>query len=473
MFSAPSVRILRVETDEVRRRAYELYEASAREDGLAGAHWALAEACVDTVAEAASTAQPVDGARRLILVRHARRVRLATKPESEHRMDGWPAGVGPSARVDEDDGKTTRKSGWRRTLDIAVSLAERLEAERVHVTHVFHSPHEVARQTAIVYAAVLARHCLSKVVEAVWLDPDRFAQMSREEIDAHLRRLWEYGSRRPRDGDSQAIVLVGHQPQLTELADIVLRGAALPPWRRLTRPLPLPIGSAEAACLRLDPRARLRWLLTEKGGTLAGEIKEKLRSKVDTAKFFLGALAVNAGLLVNTNLWSTVGLGPLAVLGLGAALIFTGLVLAVATLLGYDALNMPPEFWAEGARLDGRNRKGTGAEPLARGSVLRPPSEATVVLFYEMVNVWNRFFIPALVSSIAGVACFLLALGLARLDVLLGAEPGGIPTAPPGSGPLPTMHPWAWAGAALALLSVALAAAAYYRARGPRLGFED
>jgi hypothetical protein len=62
------------------------------------------------------------------------------------------------------------------------------------------------------------------------------------------------------------------------------------------------------------PSPTLLWLLTEKSGSLVTELKDKLRSKVDTAKFFLGALAVNAGLLVNTNLWSTAGPGTHAFL---------------------------------------------------------------------------------------------------------------------------------------------------------------
>jgi hypothetical protein len=89
-----------------------------------------------------------------------------------------------------------------------------------------------------------------------------------------------------------------------------------------------------------------------------------------------------------------------------------------------------------------------------------------------MVNVWARFFIPALLSSIAGVSFFLLTLGLARLDALLA--PGGGAVSPPASPqPLPAMHPWVWVAVALALLMGALGGAAYYRRRGPRLGFED
>jgi hypothetical protein len=263
-----------------------------------------------------------------------------------------------------------------------------------------------------------------------------------------------------------AIILVGHQSQLSRIADVALRGAATLSWRYATTSgTPLPVGGSEAACLRVRPSPQLQWLLTEKAPSVASELKDKLKSKVDTAKFFLGALAVNAGLLVNTNLWTAAGPDQLAVLAVGGVLIFLGLLFAVATLSGYDALNMPPEFWVEGARLKGRAKPG-------RRSVLRPPSEASVVLFYEMVNVWQRFFIPALVCSLAGVACFLLTLMMSRLDVLLAPAIGAAPATPAPTVVAP-MHVKPWIGGALTLLAAAILVFLGYRTRGPKLGLED
>jgi len=43
-----------------------------------------------------------------------------------------------------------------------------------------------------------------------------------------------------------------------------------------------------------------------------------------------------------------------------------------------------------------------GAE--APWSVSRPPSQAHVILFYEMVHVWTRLFIPAILSAFLAVA---------------------------------------------------------------------
>jgi hypothetical protein len=224
------------------------------------------------------------------------------------------------------------------------------------------------------------------------------------------------------------------------------------------------------------------------------------------------------------------------ILGLGALLIFVGLLFAIATLSGYDALNMPSEFWAEAAHRDDWQQRALVTETSARRSVLRPPSEATVLLFYEMVNVWRRFFLPALICSVAGVSCFLLTLVMARLDALLAASreamrprpdiwimaavvlvllgvfigsrsqrwgrfplpvllicsaagmlfflltlvmarsPGTgapVPASPAVPSPPAPMHLDIWIIAVIVLLLLGLCIEVYYRARGPRLGLED
>ena len=89
------------------------------------------------VGEAHPSGFTASGPRYLVLVRHARR-RFSATFERDHRMDGWDAGRSPSDASD---------TGWRKTLNIAIALAERLEAEGVRVSHILHSGHEVARQT--------------------------------------------------------------------------------------------------------------------------------------------------------------------------------------------------------------------------------------------------------------------------------------------------------------------------------------
>jgi phosphohistidine phosphatase SixA len=407
----------------------------------------------------------------LILVRHASRARTA-RPEREHLMDGWPAGQQP-AKVPED-GTSQRRSGWGKTRSIAIALADRLSEEDVRVSHILHSPHEVARQTAIAFAAVLCRTGPVAVESCAWLAPEERDGLESGRIRRALDALWERESphRLPDQPGvvGRAIVLVGHQPQLTRIADAVLRRS----WRRLVRrPMALPVGSSEAGCIRVSRWPRLRWLLTEKGEELAKELKDKLRSKVDTAKFFLGALAVNAGLIVNTGVWGTAGEEQLRVLAAGGVLIFCGLLLAVATLLGYDSLNMPPALWAEPARGTRRRQTPCDVDPPSR-SVMRPPSEASVVLFYEMIKTWNRFFVPALICSVSGVSLFLLTLLMARHDALaaMGSPPPQASTGIATAVPAP-MDSETWLSAAGLLVGIAVLAAFAYRRWGPRLGTED
>nr|UXE44870.1 hypothetical protein Hi04_10k_c3826_00007 [uncultured bacterium] len=45
-----------------------------------------------------------------------------------------------------------------------------------------------------------------------------------------------------------------------------------------------------------------------------------------------------------------------------------------------------------------------------RGRLLRPPSQAQLVLFYEMVHAWTRFFVPAVTLAFASIAFFVVSL---------------------------------------------------------------
>ena len=37
------------------------------------------------------------------------------------------------------------------------------------------------------------------------------------------------------------------------------------------------------------------------------DLKDKIKSKYDVAKFFLGAFVVNTGLILNAGVWRTIG----------------------------------------------------------------------------------------------------------------------------------------------------------------------
>jgi hypothetical protein len=97
-----------------------------------------------------------------------------------------------------------------------------------------------------------------------------------------------------------------------------------------------------------------------------------------------------------------------------------------------------------------------------RWTVSRPPSQAHLILFYEMVHTWTHFFVPAILSAFSAVGLVVIAAAhnsvsevsgilhtqphfrLPRLVILLG----------------------------LAVLAFAIGILAFYLWK-PRLGFDD
>ncbi len=370
--------------------------------------------------------------RYIILVRHASRDLESSHFESEQSMLAWNAfaQVKPSYVT----------KGLPRTLAIANRVWEELDT--ADLVQIFHSPHKVAVQTAKAYEWAIRQrtHCHNgpKLIEE--LDPDKG---SAKKV-ANLARSECYKSA----GQSSAIVLVGHQPMLTQVASI-LTNQKLPAGT-------LPLGGSEAACLELEEgkAATLLWMLTEKSDNLLNDLKDKIKSKYDVAKFFLGAFVVNTGVLFSSVIWDlsdwiafTFAIG-------GLVLALVAIALTVATLLSYDALLMPPEFWTDlSADPKGEQR----ARP-KKWSVLRPPSQAHVVLFYEMVHVWNSFFLPALYVALTSIAAIMIGLAHGRFNALV-------------SGKYRIVELLALTiiagGAVLAPLAI------HYRQKRPKLGFED
>jgi phosphohistidine phosphatase SixA len=371
----------------------------------------------------------------LLLVRHASRDTRQLCAEREQRMEGWQADLGVAL-------PDFKLKGLPRTLAIADRLAE--ELGDVTVTQIRHSPHRVASQTAAAFGMVFAKReradCPGEADPL--LDPDHGSAPA---LAKTLRELAAADKFKP----GTAVVVVGHQPMLTAIA------------RDLAPELPagtLPLGGSEAACFELagDGCATLLWMLTEKDDKLMAELKDKVKSKYDVAKFFLGAFVVNTGFLLSGQIWQVESLAAKGCVALGFILVLVGLALTAATLMSYDRLLMPTEFWT-GA---GGKPAGEGQVPRPRRwTVLRPPSQAQVLLFYEMVHVWNVFFLPALGCAFAALAAFLVAL---FYDNLLRDAAAGLP--------------WFLTAGLAALLAgsaLAIPLVAHYRPHRPELGFDD
>jgi hypothetical protein len=114
--------------------------------------------------------------------------------------------------------------------------------------------------------------------------------------------------------NGNTVLVVGHQPHLGWLSDALLRRGRVWRWRSLA----VPFGRAELVCLafpkpyslrrRWYRRGRVLWSLTPDDKKAAEEIRNKIKSKMDTAKtlsgvitFGLGALL---GLLLDSTRWS-------------------------------------------------------------------------------------------------------------------------------------------------------------------------
>lgn len=376
----------------------------------------------------------------VFLVRHAERSRSWQDAESEHSMENWGAFHADAGTADTTT--TPGKKGLPKTLALAGSLCDQLTLMGVAVTQILHSEHRVAAQTAEVYQEALQR----RFGAAVAVTSERALTPSdgvsvRDELmqarDAGRRVRARLGATNG-VGPSQGILVIGHQPNLTYVAQGLLKPARLPAGI-------LPLGNAEVACIRLGAQPALLWCLTEHTPELATELKAKIASKFDVAKFILGALILNLSLYLASDLWQITTPGEALLLGGAMVAAFLALGFTIATLLAYDRLNMPREFWGSGGT--------PGATP-QRWSVSRPPSAYQLILFYEMTHVWNSFFLPALVSAVASLV-LLVAMLAYRHFTLSGLE----------------------AAPALLLLGFILLgliiSVLVYEAHKPKLGFDD
>ena len=117
------------------------------------------------------------------------------------------------------------------------------------------------------------------------------------------------------------------------------------------------------------------------------QLREKIKSKMDVAKFFAGFITVFLGIAFKdlTSLAADQNeMIRFATQG-GMLMILAALALSVATVFAYDRLLMPPQFWAN---------------PLYSDDLLR----------HLMVMAWARLFVPAVGTFFAALLGFLIAV---------------------------------------------------------------
>jgi hypothetical protein len=198
----------------------------------------------------------------------------------------------------------------------------------------------------------------------------------------------------------QAILVVGNSSQVDWIAEQLARR-------------PIAVGRGEVVCLaKTSPRQSrwgLRWTVGPSEEATIKDLRDKIRSKMDTAKFlgaFITALvsfvlgkwldALRAAAAKNQPIPIPVGQHWLWLLTV--VLLLLAAVLCFAALFFYDGLLMPDRYWTSSTRRRNSFR--------ARWVVQRPPSSAAWVLQQDMIRVWNRLVVPAIVALGAALLVF-------------------------------------------------------------------
>jgi phosphohistidine phosphatase SixA len=299
---------------------------------------------------------------------------------------------------ERERGTKLTKAGWQGAVSVGARLAETLSELNLgpgDVTIVC-APSSEAKDTAAALAGQLRG--TATVNSLHLLEPTSWTRHSNETA----AKRWEKISRAL--GGTHALVIVGHDPQMSWLLHHLVAG------RRQPRAGKLPLGRGELAMLAGPPgQLELQWVLSPSDEKLIEDLRDKIRSKMDSAKLlgaFLTALLVFAARELaaaqNPPSWHP------WVAGGGLALLATATAAYFVTMFLYDGLLMPVRMWPS-PRPSSRR--------LPRGFVQRPPSSAAWVLYQNMMRVWSNAFVPATVLRGAGALLVTIALARPRDDL--------------------------------------------------------
>jgi phosphohistidine phosphatase SixA len=356
--------------------------------------------------------------RYVLLARHGAATHDAGKPDSEQQL--------------VCRGKDVR--------EVASRLADHLRVqppgdEPIVIGEIWLGSYRQVGETARILYDTLKRHVgdfdPQQVRVCCLLDPERFRLATSKE-ERHRVARWlldgedyrghpnDFGPNlvsqapaRPNQPEPNAILVVGHAPQIGWTAEKLLGR-------------PQPIDRGELLCIAISDSRRDR--LSRRSRWLAWAISpsddktmEALVAKIE-AKRRLAALL--GGLI--TGLWTFLLQTPLKegnwLEGMDAAvrrsvyasavLMLLALGLYLAAMYSYDRLTMPTRFWAEKA-----------APRKRRWLVQRPPSPSSWVLYQNMIRVWNRLFTPATLAFVLGLVVLAYAAFQPGPWILVGAIP--------------------------------------------------
>jgi phosphohistidine phosphatase SixA len=352
----------------------------------------------------------------LLLMRHGRRVNVDSADEDDAAAGERDAGIYGVSALSRRGARETREvaeglkeyilesGGTPNQLHFrSILIADTLPARATFALLSHRLPIEACEQTKVRRTRVLDPSCLSP-----YLAPKHRADL----IEALGKRLEKLLLDSESTGEGGAVLVVGHQPQLTWLVGELNRRRR--PIRRILHldamAARLPsLARSEVACLRQDSpllgpkRWSLLWTISPTDKETLKDLREKVKSKMDVAKVLGGFIAAALTFFLN-SLLGDVTLGDVEAseaLRLGAAAcFFTAVVLYLATMYFYDRLLMPLRFWEE-------NRPNASAP---RWLVCRPPGSAIWIIYQNMLRIWRRLFLPATVLVVLGIGLVAVAL---------------------------------------------------------------
>jgi hypothetical protein len=118
----------------------------------------------------------------------------------------------------------------------------------------------------------------------------------------------------------------------------------------------------------------------------AEQLREKIKSKMDVAKFFAGFITVFLGVAFRdlSNLAADSSRLVSFFAQAGMLFILGALAFSVSTMFAYDRLMMPPALWKV------------------------PPSNDDI--YHQMVDAWQRLFVPAVATLFISLLSFIIAV---------------------------------------------------------------
>lgn len=270
-----------------------------------------------------------------------------------------------------------------------------------------HAGTGITRRTAELVAEGIENSTVSDRVEVrtAWIDTGR-NPLDIDPYRATTREVSRAADVLERVERDDIVIAVMHDPPagwlLHHLADR-RRDANRP---RLHAPGSLPLRRGELVMTIADRCGvlRPRWAISPSDEKLFDALREKVRSKMDSAKQ-LGAFATA---LLTFAVLGILREGPEdgyeVIAWAGAGAIAVGVIAFFAALYRYDELLMPTAMWASTFPKGGLN------EPPRGGVFTRPPSSSVWVIYQNMQLIWNRAFTIAMVATAVGGGMVVVAL---------------------------------------------------------------